>query len=118
MVDLDLLKLGAHVLVRAVVVVMEKGDDGPVGVIIDGHRPPFTKFRADIGAADIHSVVDAPPPEPEPIKKGDRVRNEQGVEFEVVADPRATEDGTVLLSLWNNEAGYDVDHPENLERIG
>lgn len=116
MVDLALLKEGNRVLIRAVV--MEKiGDNGPVAVLIDGQRPPFTKFRVDVGVGDIQSVIGADELESEPFKVGDQVRNEQGVEFTVAADPRETEDRVVLVALWNNDTGYDVDHPENLERI-
>lgn len=115
MIDLDTLKAGDGLLIYATFV--GKGGDKQVFAEVAGHRPPFSGFQVIIGEADIHSLGDRPEPPPEPLKKGDRVRNEQGVEFEVVAEPRATEDGTMLLSLWNNEVGYEVDYPENLERI-
>ena len=51
------------------------------------------------------------------LKLYDKVRNEQGREYEVIAEPRAVENGLLKVALWNEEIGFDWDYPENLEVI-
>ena len=108
-------------LVRGVIVgiwaePLEKGQARRVDVEFAGDRPPFTRVRATLTLGEIEKAMGESVEKPE-LKLYDKVRNEQGREYEVIAEPRAVENGLLKVALWNEEIGFDWDYPENLEVI-
>ena len=113
--DPAILTEGAHVLVRGVL--MGEPDEGDsVRVRFDGPRPPHTRGYFEASLSEIAGLDDSPPADPEPIAVGDKVRNGQGVLFEVKA-VETLEDKTVQYALWNAAAGFDFDFADNLHRV-
>ena len=87
-----------------------------VYVTIKGPRPPFTAESVAVGASEIDGVCEGDAAI-EPLKMGDKVRDMQGREFEVISPPRETEAGVLQVGLWSETIGFDFDYPINLERV-
>ena len=121
MIDPATLKPGQRLLVHATIKeVGTLAEDSAVPMLtaeITGVRPPFTLQRIQIGMNDVHSLVDDETEPPPPLKIGDRVRDAQGMEFEVTGEPRTTEGGLTKVALWNEVIGYDTDFVSNLEVV-
>lgn len=114
MTDLTDLEPGCTVLIRAV---LEALDGDTALVTVAGPRPPFTAVALQVGPDDIEGMAEDGKVEAEPLAPGDRVRNEQGHEYEVISEPKEMESKAVMVGLWSAVHGFDSDYPANLERI-
>lgn len=114
MTDLTDLEPGCTVLIRAV---LEALDGDTALVTVAGPRPPFTAVALQVGEDDIEGLASERPEPDKPLEPGDHVRNSQGREYEVVTGLKETEDGTVMVALWSEQAGFDFDYPQNLELV-
>lgn len=116
--NLAALKPGDRVLVAAVIEQVAEPNGIAARVAIEGSRPPFTRMIVEMLPDDVVAMDERPVvTPPDPLKSGDRVRDERGEEYEVTGDPRETDDGKVEVALWNGRVGFTSDRPENLERV-
>ena len=114
MIDFSDLEPGVVVLIRASVDVIEAET---LTATIAGPRPPFTTQMVQLGPDDIEGVSDIPIPEPEPLAKGDHVRDQLGRPFEIVTDPMQDDKGETWVGLWSKDFVMETDSVRNLERV-
>lgn len=105
---------GQFVSVRARIVHI---DEESWTVEIAGPRPPFTTMHIQISQEEVVALLNDVPEAARPLEIGDKVRDAQGQEFEVVADPRAVEGQPVEVALWNETLGFHSEYESALERI-